>query len=264
MEFMSDFHLLTKISLLEERVMEGLETANIEPELVLPPMIFLVVLFFASVMIGRGSTNLHKRFVLRSLLFFQRKNRENRIMFNLERYYNVYFKRMGLFELMWPVIFVGVIAFMIYNHMLFAATIISNSMWPTFEKGDMVVFHNIFAEPEVGDILFFDSRIYPNAIVHRCIEIREGRGVRTKGDNPAIIVDPWFLEDDQILGEAVTWHGEPIVLKGMGNYFLFEENVHEGYKANTFTIFAQTLNFMRNFGMVIFLAAIFMYFIYSR
>lgn len=81
--------------------------------------------------------------------------------------------------------------------------VFSDSMVPTFYKGDMII---VYGEKniKVGDIVVFDSpdRKYP--IIHRVIEIKDG-GVVTKGDNNSVSDEGrWgVIPFDKIYGKAV-------------------------------------------------------------
>src|SRR3972149_10515253 len=78
--------------------------------------------------------------------------------------------------------------------------VFSESMVPTYYKGDMIIVqgeNNV----SVGDVIVFDvpDRAYP--IIHRVYSI-ENNQIRTKGDNNAY-VDPWVTTSDKIHGKAV-------------------------------------------------------------
>jgi len=80
--------------------------------------------------------------------------------------------------------------------------VFSNSMVPTFYRGDMII---VYGEKnlKVGDVVVFDSsdRKYP--IIHRVYEIRDG-GIVTKGDNnPSTDEARWgVISLDKIYGKA--------------------------------------------------------------
>ena len=78
--------------------------------------------------------------------------------------------------------------------------VFSNSMVPTFYKGDMIVVQGV-DHVAVGDIIVFNvpDRSYP--IIHRVYEIN-GNEIRTKGDNN-LYVDPWITKQENIYGKAV-------------------------------------------------------------
>ena len=78
--------------------------------------------------------------------------------------------------------------------------VFSDSMIPTFYRGDMIVVYgdkDIF----VGDIIVFNApdRKYP--IIHRVYNITSS-GIKTKGDHNNY-ADPWTINKDEIHGKAV-------------------------------------------------------------
>jgi signal peptidase len=78
--------------------------------------------------------------------------------------------------------------------------VFSESMVPTFEKGDMVVVQG-GTTVVAGDVVVYDSPIYKYPIIHRVINITDA-GVTTKGDNNAS-PDPWVTPKEKIHGKAI-------------------------------------------------------------
>lgn len=80
--------------------------------------------------------------------------------------------------------------------------VFSDSMVPTFYKGDMIVVYGD-KDISVGDIIVFDvpDRQYP--IIHRVISISDSV-IRTKGDNNSG-PDPenWMTTKERIHGKAI-------------------------------------------------------------
>jgi len=78
--------------------------------------------------------------------------------------------------------------------------VFSNSMVPTFYKGDMMLVQGV-EDVSVGDIIVFNvpDRSYP--IIHRVNEINS-EGIRTKGDNN-FYIDPWRINKEDIYGKAI-------------------------------------------------------------
>jgi signal peptidase I len=78
--------------------------------------------------------------------------------------------------------------------------VFSQSMVPTFYKGDMIVVQG-GNDISVGDIIVFEapSRMYP--IIHRVVEINSD-GIKTKGDNNQY-GDPWTISKSDIYGKAI-------------------------------------------------------------
>ncbi|MFH0929488.1 MAG: signal peptidase I [Candidatus Aenigmatarchaeota archaeon] len=78
--------------------------------------------------------------------------------------------------------------------------VFSNSMVPTFYKGDMIIVQHV-EEVAVGDIIVFSVKDRPYPIIHRVNEINAD-GIRTKGDNN-LYVDPWIISQRDIYGRAI-------------------------------------------------------------
>lgn len=80
--------------------------------------------------------------------------------------------------------------------------VFSNSMVPTFYRGDMIL---VFGEKnvKVGDVVVFDSPDKKYPIIHRVYEIKDG-GIVTKGDNnPSTNKGEWsVIPLDKIYGKA--------------------------------------------------------------
>ena len=78
--------------------------------------------------------------------------------------------------------------------------VFSQSMVPTFYKGDMIVVQGE-NDISVGDIIVFEApnREYP--IIHRVVEITP-EGIKTKGDNNEY-GDPWIINKNDIYGKAI-------------------------------------------------------------
>lgn len=65
-------------------------------------------------------------------------------------------------------------------------TVVSNSMSPQFERGDIIVVHGtpfdeLEADPQSGDVIIFQSELMQMPIIHRVID-RTDDTVETQGD----------------------------------------------------------------------------------
>jgi signal peptidase len=78
--------------------------------------------------------------------------------------------------------------------------VFSESMLPTFEKGDMIIVQG-GTTIKAGDIVVYDAPVYKYPIIHRVINVTDA-GVVTKGDNNAS-PDPWVTPKDKIHGKAI-------------------------------------------------------------
>ncbi len=102
---------------------------------------------------------------------------------------------------------------------IFFAAVLSNSMYPTFERGDIVLVQTIFKEPREGDIVMFVNKELGYSVTHRVIKV-VGDKVYTGGDASGPDGDPISKKD--IIGKAVMIFGKPVVVKGVGNYFILD------------------------------------------
>ena len=113
-----------------------------------------------------------------------------------------------------------IFAFIFYNYLFFTVPI-SNSMRPTFEKGDLVLMQKFDTEPHEGDIIMFGMAVVggmDQIITHRIYSITPG-SIKTKGD-AVNAVDSWTLRPEQVHAKAIIIGGQPIVIKSVGHYFL--------------------------------------------
>jgi signal peptidase len=114
-----------------------------------------------------------------------------------------YRKYLMLFTIIPLIILIGLVSG-IFKYRLFA--IGSNSMVPTYAKGDAVLIEKLdvteFKEIKKGDILAF--RQHDQILVHRVISIKEKNGlyfIKTKGDNNDS-ADAWTISNDDIYGKV--------------------------------------------------------------
>jgi signal peptidase I len=90
-----------------------------------------------------------------------------------------------------------------------ASVVVSHSMSPTFDIGD-VIFVIPWRDPGVGDIAQFRAPLAKGheettiPIAHRIIG-EDDRGFITKGDNPGANPDYWRVHPEQIDGEVLFW-----------------------------------------------------------
>jgi len=81
--------------------------------------------------------------------------------------------------------------------------VVSDSMVPTLNRGDLIVAEG--GPVEVGDIIIYSGpRNYP--IIHRVIDIKTDglvTGFVTKGDNNNA-EDPWLVKPNQVHGKVLT------------------------------------------------------------
>lgn len=123
----------------------------------------------------------------------------------------------------------------------------SNSMYPIWERGDMVIIQNLSdnADIEVGDIIFFNAKegslSNKGWIAHRVIGGNEEAGYMTKGDanedaDQKSSKDV-FIQREWIAGRAFTIGEQPIVIPKLGFPSLWLEK----YQSNPYVLPAVAL-----------------------
>jgi len=131
------------------------------------------------------------------------------------------------------------------------AVIISDSMKPEFQRGDLVLTQAVFKEPKTDDIVTFKAKGVQNPVTHRVVNVREDK-VTTKGDNNPL-VDDYGVTKNDIVAKVISINGHPFVIKGVGSYFILDFS-KEGklYKyGDQFTFLQQVFLTIRTWGYVI-------------
>jgi len=105
------------------------------------------------------------------------------------------------------------------SYKVFWVAVVSNSMYPTFERGDMVLVQSLFVDPKPGDIVMFNRPDLNYPVTHRVLKVSDGR-IYTGGD--ASGPDSFPISRRDVIGEAVLIFGKPVVLKGVGKYFILD------------------------------------------
>src|SRR5574341_594918 len=129
--------------------------------------------------------------------------------------------------------------------------VISDSMKPVFQRGDLIFSQAFFKEPRVGDIVTFKASGVINPVTHRVIGI-QGDLVRTKGDNNPL-EDPYRTTKDDIVAKTVVIENQPVVMKGMGSYFILDFSEKGGTLkyGDKFTFLQEMFQVIRTWGYVI-------------
>lgn len=112
------------------------------------------------------------------------------------------------------------VMFLVSAKAIFFTAVVSGSMVPTFDRGDLVLMQDIEHTYGVGDIIMFKSPDTANPESHRIVSIT-GNGIQTKGDAVGI-VDPWTIQNKDVIGKAILIDGKPIVIKGCGRFFIID------------------------------------------
>jgi signal peptidase len=129
--------------------------------------------------------------------------------------------------------------------------VVSDSMKPEFQRGDMIIVQSIFLTPEVGDIITFNVNNKNVDISHRVISISNG-AIITKGDNNPR-KDDYGTTQENIKAKAIQFNNHPLVIKDLGALFIVDYS-KEGiiYKfGDRFTFMQQLSATIQAWGIVI-------------
>jgi signal peptidase len=163
-----------------------------------------------------------------------------------------------------PLIPFIILVYIFMNHWIFFAVITSDSMSPSFEKGDIVLMQSVDTDVEEDDIILFANKnprgIHP-PVIHRVIDITEGN-ITTKGDATNKI-DDWTVKEEEVKAKAlIGLRGKPIVVKDVGHYFI-EDFTANGKYANEFVFTSVMVAYLQDLGIIIFFSCVFLYIILS-
>lgn len=190
------------------------------------------------------------------LLVWDRKNNVSARM----RGYRDLSMRPRIYKMLVPLIVAVAIACILLAHLALPEVVTSGSMEPTLEKYDIVLVQRLHLTPDVGDIIVFDVEGIQLPVVHRIISVSSS-GIRTQGDAREF-PDGWVLTEDQINGELITYEGEPIVIKNVGRYILFdpsEEVVIRSKYGSEFYRTSQIIKYIKKMGLTIAIICICLY-----
>lgn len=179
-------------------------------------LIFLIILvLYIQIFKKDLSSEFIRYLILKKRNIEKCNNIESRLNINKIYFKTSSFMKGNLLSLMTSIC----IAFILYNYLFFTVPI-SNSMYPTFEKGDLVLMQKYDLKIHEGDIIMFGAAYLgekSRVITHRVYGLTP-KGIQTKGD--ATPVDNWIIDPKNVHAKAITINGEPIVLKSIGHYFL--------------------------------------------
>ena len=124
------------------------------------------------------------------------------------------------------------------------AAVISDSMVPEFQRGDLVMTQSISKDPQIGDIITFKAANVPNPVTHRVIHV-QSNNVITQGDNNPLPDDYGTTKND-IISKTIIIEGHPVVLKGVGSIFILDFS-----KEGKLSRFGDQYEFFQNLFMTI-------------
>ncbi len=150
------------------------------------------------------------------------------------------------------------VMFAVASKAIFFTAVVSGSMVPTFNRGDLILMQNIDRTYKVGDIIMFNRPDTDLPYAHR-IQSITNEGIMTKGD-ATNMNDWWKLKDKDITGKAILISGKPIVLEGYGNYFIIsDKNQDLGPFGNDYRKYQLFFQVIKIYGYVIAAFCLFLY-----
>jgi signal peptidase len=134
--------------------------------------------------------------------------------------------------------------------------VVSDSMKPVFERGDMFIVQSISLTPEIGDIITFNVSDKNYDVSHRVIAIKNDI-IITKGDNNPR-KDEYKTRQKNVKGKAIQFNNTPIVIKGFGALFITDYSKQGVISkwGDTFTLMQQISAAIKVWGLVITIIAL--------
>lgn len=123
--------------------------------------------------------------------------------------------------------------------------VISDSMVPEFQRGDIILAQSIDTTPAVGDIITFNMKDKNFAVSHRVVSI-SGSSIKTKGDNNPTVDNFGMITQKDIVAKAILVNGRPIVMKGAGIIFITDYS-----KTGVIYKFGDRYTFLQNLSATI-------------
>ena len=161
----------------------------------------------------------------------------------------------------WLVLIIMLILVTMFGVKLVTLTVVvSDSMKPGFERGDIILAQSIDKTPQIGDIITFHIPDELPTVSHRVVSISNNGIIATKGDNNGYI-DQYQTKQTDIVGKAIMYDNNPIVLKRFGTLFITDYK-GEGviFKwGDRFTFMQQLSVAIKTWGFVITIIAIMAY-----
>jgi len=122
--------------------------------------------------------------------------------------------------------------------------VVSDSMKPGFQRGDMIIVQSMFLTPEVGDIIMFSVKDKNYDISHRIISIKNG-AIITKGDNNPR-KDDYNTKQENIKAKAIQINKNTLVIKNFGALFITDYS-----KQGVISKWGDQFTFMQNLSAAI-------------
>nr|WP_319372841.1 signal peptidase I [uncultured Methanobacterium sp.] len=97
--------------------------------------------------------------------------------------------------------------------------VVSETMAPTFHRGDIVIVTKNTTNIQIGDIIIYNATWFPDPVIHRVISIQNDSNgnirYELKGDNNPK-PDPELVSPNQITYKVVNTNNGPQVIPKLG------------------------------------------------
>lgn len=143
--------------------------------------------------------------------------------------------------------------------------VVSDSMKPEFERGDIIVTQSFNLTSSPGDIITFRADNEANAVSHRVVSVSSKGRITTRGDNNGY-TDKYNTMQKDVIAKAIMYDDHPIVIKKFGALFITDYK-GEGiiFKwGDRFTFMQQLSATIKAWGYVITVIAIIAYILMMR
>jgi len=142
------------------------------------------------------------------------------------------------------ILIICLLALITGTKLIFLMVVVSDSMSPEFNRGDMIITQSINTTPSIGDIITFKTPGIQTSVTHRVVRF-DGQRIRTRGDNTNTI-DRFQTYKGDVISKAIVINGHPIVIKNLGALFITDYS-----KQGALSRFGDQFTFMQNLSRTI-------------
>ena len=180
-------------------------------------LLIIAILFIAYYVTMNGTSS--KRSFFGSLMIAARKRRVKQRTESRKKLMREKFIKPKPMRLFIPFFIFLIIIYIFLSHTVFFAVVTSDSMYPTFKTGDLLMIRSVDIDDiQAGDVIMFTVPTEKELIIHRVESIGE-EGIYTKGD-ATNATDNWIVDVNDVEAKLVMVGGGPVILKGAGWYFI--------------------------------------------
>ncbi|MDF1531714.1 MAG: signal peptidase I [ANME-2 cluster archaeon] len=156
-------------------------------------------------------------------------------------------------------IIVVLLVLMIGFKLISLIVVVSDSMVPEFQRGDLILTQSMFLDVQENDIITFNVRNRNIAVTHRVIDLK-GERIITMGDNNPF-KDDYKTTQENVLFKAIILNDHPIVIKDVGALFITDYSVEGRISkyGDQFTFMQQLSKTIKSWGYLITIIALFGY-----